>query len=332
MNLVLVTKSTQNRNRVLDIRLSTINLLETPLQCGIFFYVLPIFVESRGTNRLQFTSSKGRFEQIACVHATFTCPSPYNCMKLIDEKNYLPLRLCDFGDYSLQSLLKLTAEFCTGNKASHVQRKKTFVFKAFRDIPACDSAGKTFDNCRLSDSRLTNQNRIILCSAYKNLHYAADFFIAANYRVNFVLSGTCRQISAIFFESLHFAFRVLRINFLVSADALQGFKNRLFCDSVLTQKLACTAIALRHSKKNMLHRKKLVFKSRHFLFGFGKNFLGFTRKLHLNVSGNMRICLKKIFCRFKKGLFLNSNPLDYRNCDSVLLFKHGHQKMWQADF
>ena len=139
-------------------------------------------------------------------------------MKLINKEDYLTFAFCYFGNKSLKSLFKLAAELCTGYKASKIQGKEAFVFKTVRNVPTGNSAGKAFYNGSFTNSRLTNDYRIIFCTTAKHLHYTADFFISANYRVNFILTGKSCKVTAIFFQRTHCAFGILGIYSLVSAD------------------------------------------------------------------------------------------------------------------
>ena len=63
--------------------------------------------------------------------------------------------------------------------------------KMYYMIMTCNTTGKTFYNCSLTYSRLTDYYRIIFCTTAKHLHNTADFFITTNYRVNFILACSC---------------------------------------------------------------------------------------------------------------------------------------------
>ena len=54
VRLVLVAKTFQNKNRVVNRRLIHDNGLETPFECGVLFDIFTVFVDSRRADRLDF--------------------------------------------------------------------------------------------------------------------------------------------------------------------------------------------------------------------------------------------------------------------------------------
>ncbi|MOA10402.1 hypothetical protein D3C78_1302880 [compost metagenome] len=54
--------------------------------------------------------------------------------------------------------------------------------------------GNTFGNCSFTNTRLTDQNRIVFGTARKNLNHSSDLFITANNRIEFALLGHFIQI------------------------------------------------------------------------------------------------------------------------------------------
>ena len=84
-------------------------------------------------------------------------------MKLIDEQNDFSICLLYLIQYAFQTFLKLTAVFRTGNHCAHIQFDQTLVGKSQRNVIFHDPPCKAFYDCGFTDSRFTNENRIVLC-------------------------------------------------------------------------------------------------------------------------------------------------------------------------
>ena len=121
-------------------------------------------------------------------------------MKLIDEKNDLTFTLRNLIYDTFQPFLKLSTEFCTGNERAKVKGKKTFVCKRLRNISLGNTFCKAFNNCSLTYTRFSNENRIVLCPPAENLHHPSDFLVSADYRIELVLSSKTCQILTVFIK------------------------------------------------------------------------------------------------------------------------------------
>ena len=130
----------------------------------------------------------------------------------IDKEDYLPFALCNVRDNSLESLLKLTAELCASHKASHIERQKPLILEAFRNISRRDTTSQALHNRGLSNTWLTDKNRIVFCAAAQNLHNSSYLLVAPDNRVNLVLSSLCGEVNSVFLECVRLALWVLAID------------------------------------------------------------------------------------------------------------------------
>ena len=96
----------------------------------------------------------------------------------------------------------------------------------------------------------------------KNLHHAANFFIAPNHRIELSASSQVCQIARVFFQRGVGGFWILRRHALRPAHARQRLQNRFMRSALALQQLS-RRIALLSGKrqKKMLRRNVLVFKS-----------------------------------------------------------------------
>ena len=76
-------------------------------------------------------------------------------MDFVDEEDDVTIRLLHLVDDRLQTLLKLALVFGTCHQRTHVQRVDLFVSQIFGHVSAKDSMRQSFDNRRLTRTRLT---------------------------------------------------------------------------------------------------------------------------------------------------------------------------------
>src|SRR5690606_35697264 len=156
-------------------------------------------------------------------------------MELVDEHDDLAVGGGDLLQHGLEALLELAAELGTGDERAEVQRDDALAFKSLRDVAAYDTLGQALGDGRLTDARLADQHRIVFRAARENLDDAANFFVAADHRVE--LAGACelREITAVLLERLVGRFWVLVGDALVAADLRQRLHRAVAVDVVATQ-------------------------------------------------------------------------------------------------
>ena len=95
-------------------------------------------------------------------------------MKLIDKQDNISCGFYFFNNF-LETFFKLAAVFSAGNNAAHIQRYQPLVLQCFRYIAFYNELGKSFHNGGFSDTRFTNEGRIIFITAAENLDNALHF-------------------------------------------------------------------------------------------------------------------------------------------------------------
>ena len=87
MHFIAFPETTQNADRIFDRGLLHVNRLKAPFKCGVFFYMLAIFVEGRRSDAAELAASQRGFEHIRSVHRSFGRSSADQRMQFVDEKN-----------------------------------------------------------------------------------------------------------------------------------------------------------------------------------------------------------------------------------------------------
>ncbi len=90
-------------------------------------------------------------------------------MNLIDrEYRTRPLR--QRLNNGLETFLEISPILGSGQQGAHIESKQLSVVQQLRHILLEDSQGQAFRDCRLANTGLANQNRIILAPPTKNLN------------------------------------------------------------------------------------------------------------------------------------------------------------------
>ncbi len=176
--------------------------------------------------------------------SAFGRPRPYESVQFIDEADDLAVRVGDLFEHRLQTIFKLTPELRTGNHRSEVDRHEPLVHQLFGDIALDDALRQAFDNGRLADARLADQDRIVLGPAAEHLHDAPDLFIASDYGIEPALASLFGEVEGVAFESLIFRFGVLVRDPLGSAHGYKGVENRVAVGAGFLEKPARRIVLL----------------------------------------------------------------------------------------
>ena len=104
-----------------------------------------------------------------------------------------PFRSGNFLQHGLQPLFELAAIFRARDQRAHVERQQLLVLQAFRHVAVDDAQRQALRDRRLADAGLADQHRIVLGAARQHLDGAADFFVAADDRVELALRGPPRS-------------------------------------------------------------------------------------------------------------------------------------------
>ena len=143
-------------------------------------------------------------------------------MNLIDEEDNLSVGIGYLLDDALESFLKLTLVFGTGNQCTHIKRIELLVLQIFRHIATYDTLCKSLYDSGFTRTRFTDKDRVVLGSTRENLKYPANLFVATDYWVELAASGLFNQILGVFFETLIVLVSTLTLNVLSLSEGLNS--------------------------------------------------------------------------------------------------------------
>ena len=203
VRLVALLEAAQDRDRVLDARLTDEHLLETTLQRRVLLDVLAVLVERRRTDETQLAAREHRLEHVAGVHRRVAAGTRADDgVDLVDERDDLAVGVLDLLEDGLEALLELAAVLRTGDHCAEVEGDEALVAQALRHVPGDDALRETLDDGRLADAGLTDEDGVVLRAAAQHLHDATDLAVAADDGVELALTGEGRQVGAELLERL----------------------------------------------------------------------------------------------------------------------------------
>ena len=103
-------------------------------------------------------------------------------MQFINKQQHVPSRF-HFIYHFFNTVFKFPAVFGFCNESGHVQRYQTFICHNIRYVSVYQTLCNSFNDRCLTDTRLSDQTRIIFASAAQNLDHPFGFLFPANYRV-----------------------------------------------------------------------------------------------------------------------------------------------------
>src|SRR5207248_5279919 len=94
------------------------------------------------------------------------------------------------------ALFELTAILRARDDQRDVQREDALVGEKVRHVAVDDLLREPFDDRRLADARLADEDRVVLGAAAEHLLYALELVIAADERIELVLHRRLGQVAA----------------------------------------------------------------------------------------------------------------------------------------
>ena len=202
---------------------------------------------------MQFATGKSGFQHVGRIGRAFGRTGSHDGVQFIDEENDIPSGVRDFSQDGLEPVLEFASILGARDQGADIQGDQGSILEAFRDVSRHDALGQARGDGGLPDSRLADQDRVVLASPREYLDDAADFLVASNHRVEF--SGSCDlgEIPSVLRQRLVFRFRVGICDSGASSDGLQSFEDFLSRGAFgAKQVTGLVAGVLRQSQKDVL--------------------------------------------------------------------------------
>ena len=167
---------------------------------------------------------------------------------LVDEGDHLAGGVGDLLQHRLQPLFELAAVLRAGEHAADVERDEPLVLQALGHVAVGDATGQTLDDGRLADTRLADEDRVVLRAPAEHLDDPTDLVVAADDRIDLALAGPGGEVLAVLLERGELLFGVLPGDAMAAAHLLQG----------LQQLFAAHAETAVQGEQQMLDREVVV--------------------------------------------------------------------------
>ncbi len=202
VHLIALLETAQNGDRVLDRRLAHVHGLETPLEGRVLLDMLAVLVERSGAHHVQLAARQRGLQHVGRIHRPFGRPGAHQRMQLVDEDDVLALRARDLLEHGLEPVLELAAIFGPGDQRAQIERHEMLVAQRLGDVPVHDALRQPFDDRRLTDPRLADQDGVVLGAPRQHLHHAADLLVPPDHRVDLALAGQFGEVAGVSLERL----------------------------------------------------------------------------------------------------------------------------------
>ena len=109
----------------------------------------------------------------------------------------------------MEALLELAPILGARNHRPDVQRDQSPILETLGYIPVDDSLSQTLGDRRLSDTRLTDENRVVLRASRQHLDHTSDLVIAADHGIEPSFASQFGQVTTVPLERREGGLRVL---------------------------------------------------------------------------------------------------------------------------
>ena len=131
---------------------------------------------------------------------------------------------------ALSRLLELTAVLGAGDHGRQVEGDDPLVGQRGGDIAVGDAPGQPLDDGGLPDSRLADEDRVVLGAPRQHLDHATDLLVAPDHRVELLTAGQFGQVPSVLLEGVERRLGVGRGDTLCSTDRGQRLEQPLAVD------------------------------------------------------------------------------------------------------
>ena len=146
-----------------------------------------------GPDTLDLPPAQSRLQDVGGVQRALCRTGAHQGMQLIHEHDRIAILYKLLHD-RLQPFLELAPVLGAGHDQRKVESQNSLVGQIAGHLVLDDSLRQTLDDSRLADSRLANQNRIVLGAPAENLDHPFDFIVSPHQGIQRAFNGQLGQI------------------------------------------------------------------------------------------------------------------------------------------
>ena len=180
-------------------------------------------------------------------------------MDLVDEEDDLAFALRDFGDDGLQTFFKFALILRTSDQGTHIEGVDLLGAEVFGDVTTDDTEGQTFCDSRLTDTRLPDEDGVILRTTGEDLQDTTDLIVTTDDRVELTATSTLAEVDSVLAEGVVLLLGVLAGDAVALTQLVDSLTE--LCDlqaEVTLQKSSDRGVDLSESEEEVLESYILI--------------------------------------------------------------------------
>ena len=333
VDLVALLEPAQDRDRVVDRRLSHVHLLEAPLERGVLLDVLAVLVERRRADHAQLAARQHRLDHVAGVDRALGAAGADDRVQLVDEGDDLTLGVGDLLQDGLQPVLELAAVLRARDHRADVERDEALVAQTFGNVALDDAAGEPLGDRGLTDAGLADEDRVVLRAPREHLDDAPDLLVAPDHRVELALARVLGEVAAVTLEGLVLLLGVLARDAVAAAHRLQRLEDGVVGDAEPAEQIADAAGDLGHREEDVLGGEVVVAQVRALRVGALEDAESVARHARLlrGLPVHVGLALQRLVDPVADGLGRDTQSLQHRQHDALGLAEKGGEEVLGRD-
>ena len=236
--LVALFQSAQDADGIFGRRFVHEHRLEASLQRLVLLEILLVFFQRGGTDTAQFAARQGWFQDIGGIHCAIASSRTDQGVNFVDEEDDIAVGLRHLVDHALQTFFKFAFVLRARHEGTHIERIQAATLQAHGHVAAHDTLGQALNDGRLTRTRLTDEDGVVLRASRQDLQHAANLLVASDDGVKASFAGFADEVARILLQGLIGVFARGRVHAVATAQFLDGCLQGVGLHASVCQQLA----------------------------------------------------------------------------------------------
>jgi hypothetical protein len=180
---------------VRDRRLVDLDRREPALERSVLLQVLAVLVQRRGTDGLQLAAGQHRLQDRGSVDGALGGTGTHQGVELVDEQDDVAPG-ADLLQHLLEALLEVASVPGACDQRAQIERVELLALQRLGHVVGDDALRQALDDGGLADTGLADQHRVVLGAPGQHLHHPEDLVLAADDRVELLLTSELGEVAA----------------------------------------------------------------------------------------------------------------------------------------
>ena len=236
--LVALFQSAQDADGIFGRRFVHEHRLEASLQRLVLLEILLVFLQRGGADTAQFAARQGWFQDVGSIHCSIASSRTDQGVNFVDEEDDIAVGLRHLVDHALQTFFKFAFVLRARHEGTHIERIQAATLQAHGHVAAHDTLGQALNDGRLTRTRLTDEDGVVLRASRQDLQHAANLLVASDDGVKASFAGFADEVARILLQGLIGVFARGRVHAVATAQFLDGCLQGVGLHASVCQQLA----------------------------------------------------------------------------------------------